>query len=191
MRKIILASKSPRRRELFKILGVPFVIKESDYEENLTKKMEPKELAITMSQGKARTIAKKQKDAIVIAADTLISFQNKVLGKPRSEKDAFSMLSQMSGKVHSVITGYTILDTKTKKNLSKAVETKVYFRKLKSQEIKNYIKTSQFLDKAGAYGIQELGQLLIEKIEGNYSNVVGLPLGSLVQSLKQFDINIL
>jgi len=191
MRKIILASRSPRRRELFKILDLPFVTEESDYEEDLTKKLTPKQLAVTMSRGKARAVAKNKKDAIVIAADTLISFQNKILGKPHSRKHAFVMLSKMSGKVHSVITGYTIIDTKTKKILSKAIETKVYFRKLKPQEIKNYIKTDQPLDKAGAYGIQGLGQLLIQKIEGNHSNVVGLPLGALVQSLKKFNVNIL
>ncbi len=191
MRKIILGSRSPRRRELFKILSLPFVTEESDYEEDLTKKLTPKKLAVTMSQGKARAVAKNKKDAIVIAADTLIAFQNKILGKPRSRKHAFAMLSKMSGRVHSVITGYTIIDTKTKKNLSKAIETKVYFRKLKPQEIKNYIKTDQPLDKAGAYGIQGLGQLLIQKIEGDYSNVVGLPLSSLVQSLEKFNVNVL
>lgn len=191
MKQIILASKSPRRKELFQILGLEFKTEESNFEENLDKNPPPKKLAIFLSQGKAKAVAKNHKDAIIIAADTLVAFQNKILGKPQSPQCAFKMLNGISGKPHSVVTGFTVIDSKTGKTVSEAMETKVYFRKFSPREIKNYIKTGEPLDKAGAYAIQGLGQLLIKKIEGSYSNVVGLPLTALAQSLKKFGINVL
>lgn len=191
MRKIILASGSPRRKELLQILGLQFDLEESNYKEELEKKRNPKELACFLSQNKAKAVAQKHKDAIVIAADTLIVFQGKILGKPRSREDAQEMLRRISNKSHSVITGFTIIDTRKNKTISQTVETKVYFRKLSEKEIENYVKTGEPQDKAGAYGIQGLGQILIQRIEGDYANVVGLPLGALAQSLKEFKINVI
>ncbi len=191
MRKIILASKSPRRKELFGILGIPFVCEESNFEEDIEQTFPPRELACYLAQGKAQAVAPKHPNAIIIAADTLIALGNQVLGKPHTPEKAREMLQMMSGKSHSVITGYAILDTQTNKAVSRAVETKVYFRKLSAKEIENYVKTKQPLDKAGSYGIQGLGQLLIQKIEGDYSNVVGLPLSALAQDLKKFGVKII
>lgn len=191
MPKIILASQSPRRQALFKILGLEFEMEESNYQENLKKDLKPKDLAIFLSQGKAKAVAIQNKDAVIIAADTLIAFENKVLGKPASQEEAFKMLWEMRGKYHSVITGLTIINAQTGKTESKAVETRVYFRKFSKEEVKNYVATGEPQDKAGAYGIQGLGQLLIEKIEGDYSNVVGLPLGALARSLKKFGLKVI
>lgn len=193
MPKIILASKSPRRQELFKILDLEFEMEESDYEEDLEKALKPKELAIFLSQGKAKAVASQHKNenAVIIAADTLIAFQDKILGKPSSKEEALKILWTMRGKCHSVITGLTIINTQTGKTESKAVETRVYFRKFSKEEVKNYVATGEPQDKAGAYGIQGLGQLLIEKIEGDYSNVVGLPLGTLARSLKKFGLKVI
>lgn len=191
MAQIILASGSPRRKELLQILGLKFSVVESNYKEDLKQNLKPRALAIFLSQAKAKVAAIQYQNAIIIAADTLISFQNKILGKPQSPEDAFKMLWQMRGKAHAVISGFTILDAKSGKMDSHAVETKIFFRKFSAQEIKNYIHTGETLDKAGAYSIQGLGQLLIAKIEGDYTNVVGLPLAALAQSLKKFGIKII
>jgi septum formation protein len=116
---------------------------------------------------------------------------SRLLGKPRDEDEARGMLGRMSGRCHRVFTGFTILDTETGKSISKAVETKVYFKKLDGEEIEAYVKTGEPLDKAGAYAIQGLGALLVEKIEGDYYNVIGLPLASLARELKRFGVNLL
>lgn len=151
----------------------------------------PMELAKKLSLGKASDVADSQEGAVVIGADTFIAFEGKVLGKPINENDAKEMLKRMSGKSHSVITGFTIIDTDSKQTLSHAVETKVYFKKLTNEEIDSYVSTGEPLDKAGSYAIQGLGAILVEKIEGDYFNVMGLPLNSLVEKLKEFDIFVL
>jgi len=191
MRKIILASSSPRRKQLLGMLGLPFIADPSNYEEDMSLKLAPLALAEVLSAGKTLDVAKRHKNAIVIGADTFIAHKDKILGKPYTPKKARKMLRELSGTVHSVITGFTIIDTKSGKKISKAVETKVYFKKLADREINNYIKTGEPLDKAGAYGIQDLGAIFIRKMEGEYFNVVGLPLFALAESLKEFGIFVL
>ena len=188
---IILASASPRRKELLRLTRLKFRVDASAYEENLHLKLKPHKLARFLSKEKARRVAGKYKDAIIIAADTFIVFKNRFLGKPRSAAEAKKMLRALSGKAHSVITGFTIIDTGSNKTISRSVETKVYLKKLTAKEIDAYVGTKEPLDKAGAYAIQGLGSVIVRKIEGDYFNVIGLPLGSLVEGLKKFGISVL
>lgn len=202
--KILLASASPRRKELLKQIGLEFTVEPSnyeqsinskaepcDYQENINFSSEPHELARSLSREKARLVAQNHENALVIAADTFILFKGKIIGKPATEIEARGMLQRINGEQHSVITGLTIIDTGSNKTVSKSVETKVYIRKLTSDEIDAYVKTGEPLDKAGAYAIQGLGSVIVERIEGDYFNVVGLPLSTLADSLKEFGVHIL
>ncbi len=191
MKKIILASASPRRKELLEKIGLEFEVEPSNYEENLSSELGPHGLAKSLSLEKAKLVAEKYRNALVIAADTFIVLEGKILGKPQTETEARKMLETISGRQHSVITGFTIMDTDTNKALSKSVETKVYIRKLTSNEIDAYVESKEPLDKAGAYAIQGLGSVIVEKIEGDYFNVIGLPLSALTESLKEFGVHIL
>jgi septum formation protein len=191
MKKIVLASASPRRKEILEITGLKFSVCVSDYEEDLSLKFNPRELARFLSRKKAETVARKYKDAIIIAADTFIVFKNRLLGKPHVDREAEKMLKMLNGRVHSVITGFTIIDTGSGKTLSRSIETKVYFKKLSLEEIRAYVRSKEPLDKAGAYAIQGLGAVFIEKIEGDYFNVVGLPLCALSEALRKFGVNVL
>lgn len=191
MKEVILASASPRRKELLEKIGLRFKVEPSNYEEDMPSGLEPHELARKISLEKAKVVASKHENAIVIAADTFIVFGDQILGKPHTEKEARKMLETISGKSHSVITGFSIIDIGASKTLSKSVETKIYIRKLTPAEIEAYVKSKEPLDKAGAYAIQGLGAVFVEKIEGDYFNVIGLPLSALTEALKEFGINIL
>lgn len=190
-RKIILASASPRRREILKMTGLKFSIEPGDYEEDMDLALEPRQLARFLSAEKARAVAVEYADALVIAADTFIVFKGSLLGKPHTREEARRMLDLLNGRAHSVITGFTIIDTRTGKKLSRSVETRVYFRKLTEEEIEAYIETGEPLDKAGAYAIQGIGALIVKEIEGDYFNVMGLPLSSLAEALKKFGVYVL
>jgi septum formation protein len=190
MKKIILASASPRRKELLEKIGLKFDVEPSDYEEEINSGLEPHELVRQISVKKAESVAARYKDAIIIAADTIGVISNKIIGKPHTENEARKMLKEISGKSHSVITGFTILDTAANKTISRTVNTRVYIKKLTKQEIDAYVKTGEPLDKAGAYAIQGRGAVIVEKIEGDYYNVMGLPLNALTTALKEFGINV-
>jgi septum formation protein len=183
LRLIVLASESPRRKELLERAGLRFSVAASDYEEDLGLDMPPHELAAHLSKGKAASVAGKHPDAVVIAADTFIVLEGKILGKPHTEDEAARMLGLLSGRAHSVITGYTVLDTATGREVSESVETRVWFKELTDDEIEAYVKTGEPLDKAGAYAIQGRGASLVQKIEGDYDNVVGLPVDAVLRSL--------
>jgi septum formation protein len=188
---VILASASPRRKELLRLAGLKFRVVASDYEESLDLGLKPRELAKHLSLEKALSVSRKYGDALIIAADTFIVFRGKLLGKPHTTAEAVRMLTLLSGKVHTVITGYAVLDAQTGKRISRAVETRVWFRRLTAAEIKAYVRTGEPLDKAGAYAIQGRGSLIVRKIEGDYFNVIGLPLASLADTLKNFGITLL
>lgn len=191
MQKIVLASGSPRRKELLGKIGLNFIVDPSDFEEVLDQTINPLELVKKLSYGKAADVAKRHPDSIVIGADSVVAINNITLGKPHTEAKAIEMLSKLSGTIHSAISGFTIIDTKTGKTISEAVETKIFFRNLTSGEIENYVATGEPLDKAGAYAIQGKGALLVDKIEGDFYNIVGLPLSKLAETLKkEFDISI-
>lgn len=186
--KIILASKSPRRREILENLGVDFTIIESDADESsvssdgISTELYVQELALI----KAAACAKKANadNALIISADTIVSLDDKILGKPKSEEDAFSMLKSLSGRTHAVYTGICVMKSENCDSVCRAVKTEVTFKELTDLEIKAYIKTGEPMDKAGAYGIQGLGSLLVSGIAGDYLNVVGLPASMLSDVLK-------
>ena len=191
MRKIILASASPRRKEILKITCLDFSVSAGDYEEDLNLPLKPRELARFLSRKKAEAVTHRHRDALIIAADTFIVFQGRLLGKPRSSREAKKMIQMLNGKVHSVITGFTIMDSLSRKTLSRTVETKVYFKKLTDKEITEYVRSGEPMDKAGAYAVQGLGAVFIKKIDGDFFNVMGLPLHALAESLKKFGVNVL
>jgi septum formation protein len=191
MKNIILASASPRRKELLEKIGLKFDVEPSDYEEDISPGIEPHKLAKSLSLKKAELVAKNYENALVIAADTFIVINDEVLGKPLTENEARRMLRTINGRQHSVITGFTIIDTGNSKAITRSLETKVHIKKLTSKEIDSYVESKEPLDKAGAYAIQGLGSVIVEKIEGDYFNVIGLPLSAVVESLKEFGVNIL
>ena len=190
MKTIILASASPRRKELLEKINLKFEVDASDCEEDTNPGLEPEELVRQLSIKKAKSVAARHKNAIIIAADTIGVMGDKILGKPHTENEASKMLQTISGKSHLVITGFSILDPNTNKIFTGTVNTRVYIKKLTGHEIDAYVKTGEPLDKAGAYAIQGIGAVIVEKIEGDYYNVMGLPLNALTEALKEFGINI-
>lgn len=188
MRKLILASASPRRKEILKETGLPFRVDASRCEEMIDPGMTPPVLARSLSLQKVQAVAAKYTDAIVVAADTFIVLGDTILGKPHTAREAIRMLRMLSGKAHTVTTGFTVIDTKSGKKISRSVKTKVYFRKIKPKEIQAYVKSGEPLDKAGAYAIQGKGAGFVDKIEGDFLNVVGLPLNALMKVLRIFGI---
>ena len=190
-RKIVLASASAGRRDLLKQMCLEFEIDPSNYEENMDLQMAPNKLAEHLSLGKAKDVAERHKDSIIIAADTFCVLNGELLGKPKTEENARRMLKKLSGTFHSVITGFTIIDTETKKQVSRSVETKIYFKNIPDEEINAYVASKEALEKAGAYAMQHRGGLFIEKIEGDYFNIIGLPILPLSLELKKFGVNIL
>lgn len=184
---IVLASQSPRRIELLTEIGLEFTTDPSEFEEKDIHET-PRELAIHNAQGKARDVANRHQDAIVIAADTIGVVGEKILGKPRDRNHAYELISTISGTEHEVITGLCIIDTRSNTELTEAVTTKIFMAPLTEEEIQSYLDSNEWHDKAAAYAIQGKGSLFIEKIEGDYFNVVGLPLYALQQALKKLDI---
>lgn len=191
MRKIILASASPRRKQLLKQLGLEFEVVPSDVEETLNPRLKPRHQAEELALQKAQEVAKNFDDAIIIGADTLVALGDEILGKPKDINDAKRMLKKLRGRQHTVITGFVLIDTTNNRTIIKSVETKVWFRKVEPKEIASYVEKDEPFDKAGAYGIQGLGALFIEKIEGEYSGTVGLPLYTLGKELKKLGVSIL
>jgi len=191
MRRIVLASASPRRKQLLEQIGLRFEVDPSDYEEDIAPGSEPHEMAKKLSLGKARAAARKHRKALIIAADTFVVFGDRILGKPHSNAEAREMLRALNGQAHSVISGFTILDAETGQVVSRSVETRVHMRKLTLREIDGYVRSKEPLDKAGGYAIQGRGAVLVERIEGDYFNVVGLPLSALADALREFGIKVL
>lgn len=172
---IILASKSPRRKELLSLITDDFVIKTADVDESLPSGINPDKAVEYLSKIKAEPF--KNNTDTVIGADTVVAIDGTILGKPKNREDAFCMLKMLSGKCHSVFTGVTVI--KPDSTVTFSVETKVKFFDLTDAEINSYIDTNEPYDKAGSYGIQGKGALLVEKIDGDYFNVVGLPVSTL------------
>ncbi|MBN1375286.1 MAG: septum formation protein Maf [Dehalococcoidia bacterium] len=187
---VILASSSSRRRELLEKTGLEFIVAPVGIEEKLDSSIEPAELAVSISLQKAVSARLSHPGSIIIAADTFGVLEGRLLGKPRNPGHARRMLTSMSGKCHQVITGFTILDCDSGKTISRAVITSVYFKLLSQSQIDQYVASGEPLDKAGAYAIQGAGAELVAKIEGDYSNVIGLPLNMLLQELKGFGIDL-
>ncbi|MGB9839302.1 Maf family protein [Thermovenabulum sp.] len=187
-RKLVLASSSPRRIELLKQIGLDFEVIPANIEEEKIIELKPDELVQKLAIEKVISVSKKVRNSIVIGADTLVYAENKVLGKPRTEKEALDMLLLLSNKWHKVYSGIAVLDTETQKLITDVEESGVKFKSISEKEAKNYIQTGEPMDKAGAYAIQGKGAVFIERIEGCYYNIVGLPLFKLVKLLEQFNV---
>ena len=181
----ILASASPRRRELLKFVVDDFKIVCADIDETVPNNTSCFDAPEFLANKKAKAIIPKHPEDLVIAADTVVILDNEILGKPKNEQDAFLMLKKLSGKTHFVVTGCSI--ARKGKALSFSVVSKVTFYNLSDTEIYDYIAKNESLDKAGAYGIQGYGSILVEKIEGDYFNIVGLPVAELSRKLKEFE----
>jgi septum formation protein len=171
---IILASKSPRRQELLKLMGFDFQVVLREVDESYPNELSPSEIAVFISEKKAKAFDLLIENEVVITADTIVSLDGKILGKPENEDHAFEILSALSGKKHDVITGVSLL---MNHRISSFYElTEVFFKEISAEHIRYYIDTCKPMDKAGAYGIQEwIGLVAVDKINGSYSNVVGLP----------------
>ena len=180
---IILASGSPRRKELLARAGYEFSIVVSDADESVPAGLDPEQVARHLARAKASAVAAiTDAGHTVIGADTIVVLDGRIFGKPESDEDAFQMLSELSGRAHEVITGVCIVDGSFVDTFSETTE--VVFRSLSDDEIRDYIATGEPADKAGAYGIQGLGGRLVDHIEGDYDNVVGLPVVALVEHLR-------
>ena len=187
MLKYILASASERRKELLARLMDNYDVIVSNFDEDKVEfKGDIEKYVISLSRGKALDVASKvHHSAIIIAADTIVSIDNKILGKPKDKEDAYNMLKLLSGNVHKVYSAITVINTDTNDIQSECTYTEVYFSKLTDDDIWKYINTGECNDKAGSYGIQGLGGVFVEKINGCYYNVVGLPLNLLNRMLKK------
>lgn len=182
-REIILASASPRRKELLNLIIENFKVIPSSVEEIIPETLVVTKVPEFLSELKAKDIAKSYPDSLVIGADTCVIVDNKILGKPKDKREAYDMISMLAGKTHHVITGCSIVLGKTVKSFSSVTEVEFY--NLSEEDINNYINTSEPYDKAGAYGIQGKGSLLVKKINGDYFNVVGLPISMLNKFIKK------
>ncbi len=187
---LILASHSPRRRELLRQIGIPFSVAPSNVDEGINPGEEAEAYATRVAREKARIAAARMRAGIVIAADTIVVLEDEILGKPADSRDAVRMLEKLSGRVHRVITALVLKDAVTGRELVRSAITRVWFRKLSQDDISSYVASGEPLDKAGAYGIQDRGALLVDRIEGCYFNVVGLPLSVLGTLLRQMGFNI-
>ena len=200
MKKIILASASPRRRELLAQIGLIFTVMPGDVEENPESEL-PQDIVIELSKAKARDIwgkigqndsrADGKTDYLVLSADTVVSIEGEILGKPKDENDAVRMLTLLSGKEHQVYTGVTMIwinGEGKQEEYSFYVCTGVLMYRISREEILDYVRSGEPMDKAGAYGVQGRAAAYIKAIRGEYSNVVGLPVGRLCQEMKAWDL---
>lgn len=181
---LILASGSPRRKEILDLMGLDYTVDASDADETFTGR--PTEMVLELSYRKAMAVAPRHPNALVLAADTLV-FSDTVLGKPHTPECAREMLGRLSGNWHNVYTGLTLINTRTNRVIRNVDRTRVHFVTMTQEEIDAYVATGEPLDKAGAYGIQGRGGMFIDRIEGSYSNVVGLPMAMLRGMLREMN----
>lgn len=187
-RKIVLASSSPRRRELLEYTGLSFIIDPPDIEENMQRKLSPRVLAKTLALEKGLTVAARHSDAIILAADTIVAIGKYRWSKPGSERDARFMLRTLSGKTHEVWTGFAIIDTASGRRFVDAVKTRITLLPFSKKNIERHVRSGEALKGAGGYMIQKSGAVFIERIDGDYTNVVGLSLPSVLAQLKKFGV---
>ena len=188
---IILASSSPRRKEILQNANIKFEVKTSDIDETVLDGEMAISLVLRLALEKGMEISKKHPQELIISADTIVVCDNQILGKPSDENDAIKMLTKLSARTHQVITGISLIHLETNKKIIDYVVSDVKFKQLSQQDIIDYVNTKESLDKAGAYGIQGYGAMLVEKIDGDYFNIVGLPISKLSDLLKKyFNINV-
>ncbi|HOJ52653.1 MAG TPA: Maf family protein [Syntrophales bacterium] len=182
---LILASASPRRRELLELLGLPFSVIPPRIDEDGEGSTDPAKYVLALSAAKARTVAKNHTDSLVLGADTIVVIDGLILGKPQDRREAIEMLSRLSGRRHEVFTGFSICFNRTGFEYSEAVRSVVEFHALTEAEIAWYTATCEPYDKAGAYALQGKGALFVKEIEGSYTNVIGLPLREVIECLRR------
>lgn len=184
MKPFILASQSPRRKQLLEQAELTFTIIPSEVEEIVNEQDSPEKVVSSLAYQKAQDVFSRFPSEVILAADTVVVVDEKILGKPQDKLDAKKMLQRLSGTEHDVLTGVSLLSAE--KEMTFVDKTRVYFYSLTEAEIDSYIDSGEPFDKAGAYGIQGLGATLVEKIHGDYYTVVGLPIAKVVRALKQF-----
>jgi len=189
--ELILASRSPRRQELIKRIVMDFKVVASDIDESTIKESDPVKFALAAAEIKARSVGERYPSAVVIGADTIVVYKNKIYGKPADRGDAVRMLKELSGREHQVITGVAVFRKENDKFMSAVEKTDVLFKDLNDDDINAYINDVEVMDKAGAYGIQDMGESIISSISGDYENVVGLPLKLLKRLLSGFSVPLL
>ncbi len=189
MKKIILASGSPRRKQFFDDLRIDYELIPSSFEEDMTQDLPPEELAIDLALGKAKDIADTVEEGVVIGCDTFCYYDGKVIGKPKSEEDACNMLRLFAGNNIEVHSGLVAIDKYQNKIIKKSEISKVFFTNLTDEEIKGYVATGEAMDKAGSFSFQGRGAMMIEKVEGCYSNVIGLPMNKLKEIFEELEID--
>jgi septum formation protein len=182
---LILASASPRRRQLFAEVGLEFTVEPVDVDESADLPADPADHALALAERKARAAADGRAAGIVVAADTVVLLDGRPYNKPAGEKEAMRMLTELAGREHTVTTGVCVLDAATGRCRSTVVSTQVLFHALTKEEIRRYVATGEPLDKAGAYAIQGRGALLVAGIRGDWSNVVGLPMGATLDLIEE------
>ncbi|MGL5983275.1 MAG: Maf family protein [Cetobacterium sp.] len=186
---MILASKSPRRKEILQQLGFQLNIKTKDIEE-VSDKIEIIDQIKDISMKKVIAVAKENKNEYVVGADTVVQIEGRVLGKPKSKEDAKIMLETLSGKAHKVITAYTLINLEKNINITECVQSIVYFKTISNEEIKWYIESGEPMDKAGSYGIQGLGAIFVDKIDGDFFAIMGFPINHFIKTLNNLGITI-
>lgn len=186
MRNIILASASPRRLEILRQCGIEPIIIKNNIQESIQSYEKPEQIAMSLSFKKALDVSKHLKSGLVIGADTIVVIEKTILGKPESELHAREMIKILSGKSHSVITGFSIIDIENRIKIVDYETSQVLFNELSENEIDSYINSREYLDKAGSYAIQGKGAMLVSRISGCYFNVVGFPISKINQSLKLY-----
>jgi septum formation protein len=191
IRSIILASSSPRRKELLEGLNLQFITHPSDEDESVPDGTKPADMVEILSLRKAKSVATHYDEGLVIGSDTIVVCDDEILGKPADEKDAARMLSTIQGRSHFVYTGVAIVDAATGESQVAHSKTEVFVKPLDADTIRRYIQTGEPRDKAGSYAIQGLGATLVERINGDYFTVVGLPVGLLAEMLGRFRERIL
>lgn len=187
--RLILASASPRRRSLLEQIGLTFRIRPSEVEECHHLRGDAPTLACCLALEKARWVACREKEGLVIGADTVVVLDGEILGKPRDHAEAFNMLVELAGRTHQVVTGVALVEVMSRRERVGYQETAVTMRPPEPDRLWAYVATSEPIGKAGAYAVQGKGALLVERIEGCYSNVVGLPLGLLTDMLREFGVD--
>ncbi|WP_372712474.1 nucleoside triphosphate pyrophosphatase [Ilyobacter sp.] len=186
---MILASKSPRRKEILEGFGFKLEILTSSIEE-VSDKEGLLEQIMDISRKKSLEISENRKESYVLSADTVVVLDGNILGKPKDEDEAFDMLNSLSGRQHKVLTAYTLINSQKGIDFTSYDSTEVYFKELSEDEIRWYISTGESMDKAGAYGIQGKGAVLVKKIEGDFFNVMGFPISKFYDDLKKLDLDI-
>ncbi len=182
---IILASASPRRQELLALLGIPFEILPSGVEERFLAGESPEGHVLRLARAKAEDVASRKKGRWILAADTVVEIDGKILGKPKDHREAEEMLHRLSRRVHRVLTGYCILSSASSLSREGKVTTRVKFKPLSPEEICWYIGTGEPFDKAGGYAVQGKGAFMVQEVRGSYTNVVGLPLCEVIRDLRE------